>query len=60
MKVGCRLADIQNVAENEQRHKLSANSWLGMKKKRKKRRKKKKEEEEEEGEEEEEEEGGVT
>lgn len=42
MKVGCRLADIQNVAENEQRHKLSANSWLGMKKKRKKRRRKKK------------------
>ena len=36
------MADIQNVAENEQRNKLSANSWLGMKKKRKKRRKKRK------------------
>lgn len=46
MKVGCRLADIQNVAENEQRHKLSANSWLGMKKKGKKRRRRKKKEKE--------------
>lgn len=36
MKPGCRLADIQNVAENEQHRKVSANSWLGMKKERKK------------------------
>lgn len=35
------MADIQNVAENEQRHKVSANSWLGMEKKKKKRKRKK-------------------
>lgn len=42
MKPGCRLADIQNVAENEQRRKVSANSWLGMKKERKKEEEKRK------------------
>lgn len=53
MKPGCRLADIQNVAENEQRRKVSANSWLGMKKERKKEEEEEKKKKEEEGEEEE-------